>query len=170
MDPDRVVVAEIVRPRGNQGELVLKSQTDVPGRVEALRMVSARLRDGSDVAIEITSAWRHKGDWVVKLAGIDSIDTAERFRGADLWVPFANRGTLPEGDVFRSDLIGCSVLDSDGNCLGVVEGWREYGGPALMEVAVNGREVLIPFVSQLCETDLGERTIRVDLPEGLLDL
>ncbi len=171
MDRDRIVVAEIFRPRGNRGELTARSQTDVPGRLESLKKAQARLVDGSDVPVEIAAAWRHKGDWVLKFAGIDSIDSAERFRGADLWVPAAERGRLDTGGFFQSDLIGCRVLDSaTGKPLGLVSGWQECGGPLLMEVSVNGREVLIPFVSALCDVNLAEGTIRVDLPEGLLEL
>ncbi len=170
MDRDKVVLAEILRPRGIRGEVLARSQTDVPGRIESLKSAHAQLAGGGEVPVEIAAAWRHKEDWVLKFAGVDSIDAAERFRGADLWVPFANRGSLAEGDFFRSDLIGCNVLDSTGARLGEIKGWQQYGGPPLMEVLVDGREVLIPFVSALCQVDLGRRTIRVDLPQGLLDL
>lgn len=163
------MIAEILRPRGNRGEVIAKSQTDVPGRIETLKAASAELADGSDVQVEIVEAWPHKGNWVLKFAGIDSINAAERFRGADLWLPFADRGTLAEGDFFRSDLIGCTVLDSAGRQLGALQGWQQYGGPPLMEVMIGDREVLIPFVPELCSTDLAGRIIRVDLPEGLLE-
>ena len=171
MQPERVVVAEILRPRGNRGEVVARSQTDVPGRFELLKKVNLRLADGSDVSGEIAAAWPHKGDWILKLCGVDSINAAERFRGADVWVPWVNRGRLRDGDFFQSDLIGCSVFDLDtGRAIGTVRGWQTYGGPPLMEVDVNGREVLIPFIAQLCEVDLAARHIRLHLPEGLLDL
>jgi hypothetical protein len=51
-----------------------------------------------------------------------------------------------------------------------VDGWQQFGGPPLMEITVNGREVLIPFVASECDVDLGLREIRMSLPEGLLDL
>lgn len=171
MHRERVVIAGILRPRGNQGELLARSQTDVPGRIEQLKDATAELANGCDVPVQIAAAWHHKGDWVLKFAGVDSIDAAERFRGADLWVPFANRGSLAEGDFFQSDLIGCHVLDSaTGEEVGVVEGWQQYGGPPLMEVNSGGRELLIPFVTALCDVDLAQRSIRMDIPEGLLDL
>ncbi|MBV8807501.1 MAG: 16S rRNA processing protein RimM [Acidobacteriaceae bacterium] len=171
MENGRVVVAEILRPRGNRGELLVRSQTDVPSRLRLLKQVNARLRDGSDVALEIAAAWEHKGEWVLKFAGVDSIDAAERFRGADLWVSSANRAKLAEGDFFQSDLIGCRVIDAaSGECVGIVEGWQQYGGPPLMEVGAKGREHLIPFVGAKCEVDLVARTIRTDLPQGLLEL
>ncbi len=63
---------------------------------------------------------------------------------------------MPEGDYFQSDLIGCQVVDfPTGNDLGVVEGWQQFGGPPLMELTVEGREVLIPFVrGDMPEVDL----------------
>ncbi len=171
MSAGKVVVAEILVPRGIRGELVAKSQTDVPGRMEHLTGAYAELTDGCDVAVEISAAWQHKGNWVLKFSGIDSIEAAERFRGADLWVPFANRGTLAQGDLFRSDLIGCNVIDlRKGKAIGVVAGWQQYGGPPLMEIEVNGREALIPFVASECSVDLTGRTIEMNLPEGLLEL
>jgi 16S rRNA processing protein RimM len=172
MDRERVVVAEVLRPRGNRGEVLAKSQSDVPGRIEQLKRAQARLAGGGDVPVEIAEAWVHAGDWVLKFAGIDSIDAAERFRGADIWVPAEERGRLPEGEVFASDLIGCSLVDAaTGSELGKVESWQTCGGPPLLETKVNGREVLIPFVLEICcEVNLEARTIRVELPQGLLDL
>jgi 16S rRNA processing protein RimM len=169
---ERVVVAEILRPRGNRGEVLARSQTDVPGRLENLKNAVARLADGSDVPIEIAEVWTHKDDWVLKFVGVDSIHAAERFRRADLWVSPLDRGTLSEGEFFQSELIGCAVTDAaTGKSLGSVMGWQQYGGPALMELTVDGREVLVPFVSSICRrVDLAARIITVDLPEGLLDL
>ncbi|HEX7362872.1 MAG TPA: ribosome maturation factor RimM [Bryobacteraceae bacterium] len=171
MQPERVVIAEILRPRGNQGEVLARSQTDVPGRLEHLKSATAQLAGGADVPVEIAAAWRHKGDWVLKFSGVDSIDAAERFRGADLWVPFANRGTLAEGDFFQWDLIGCEVLNSaTGERVGKIKGWQRHGAAPLMEVESGKREWLIPFVSAFCDVDLAARTIRIEIPEGLLEL
>lgn len=172
MNREKVVLAEVLRPRGNRGEVLVRSQTDVPGRLEQLKGAQARLADGRDVPVEIAEAWRHDGDWVLKFAGVDSISEAERFRGADIWVTAAERARLPEGEFFESDLIGCSVVDAaTGAELGKLESWQACGGPPLMEVAVDGREVLIPFVPEICrEVDLASRTIRVELPKGLLEL
>lgn len=166
-----MVIAEVIRPHGNCGEVVARAQTDVPGRLENLKDAMARLADGRDAAVEIAASRRHKDNWILKFAGVDSIDAAEHLRGADLWVPLAKRGKLAEGDFFQSDLIGCSVFDrAAGRCVGVVSGWQQYGGPPLMEVSVSGREVLIPFVSELCDVDLLDRSIRMEVPDGLLDL
>jgi 16S rRNA processing protein RimM len=172
MDSERVVIAEIMRPRGNRGELTVRSQTDVPGRLESLKRMQVKLADGSDVEVEIEQAWEHKGDWVLKFAGVDSIDAADRFKGADIWVSRSERANLPEGDFFQSDLLGCAVIDANtGRRLGSVQGWQRYGRPPLLEVSVEGREVLVPFVDAICrKVDMEARAITVELPDGLLDL
>ena len=148
------------------------SQTDVPGRLENLKRATARLTDSSEIGVEIQAAWPHKGAWVLKFANVDSIGEAERFRGAELTVPLVERAELPEGEYFQSDLIGCAVIDKvSGRHIGSVQGWQQYGGPPLMQLHMDGREALIPFVPAICaEVDVAGRRILVDLPEGLLDL
>lgn len=172
MSDSRVVIAEILRPQGNRGELLVRSQSDVPGRLAQLRNGNVQLTDGSDIHVEIRRAWEHKGDWVLHFAGVDSIDAAERFRGAEIWVERGERGALPEGEFFESDFIGCEVLEFEGGRpVGIVTGWQRFGGPPLLEVDVKGRQALIPFVSEICrEVDLDARVVRVQVPEGLLEL
>ena len=166
-----MVVAEILRERGNRGEVVARSLSDVPGRLASLKQAQVRLQSGSDRAVEISDAWEHKGDWVLKFQGVDSIDAAEEFRGADLWVLPSERGQLPEGEFFQSDLTGCQLVDFvSGERLGAVEGWHQFGGAPLMELTVNGREALIPFIRSECDVDLEARVIRIKLPDGILDL
>jgi 16S rRNA processing protein RimM len=171
------VLAEIHRPRGIRGELVARSLTDVPGRFKELKAAWVKFADGSDAEVTLEEAWEHKGDWVFKFAGVDSVDDAERFKGADLWVPRSERAPLPVGEYYESDLLGCRVVDgTSGQLIGTVSGWQHYGGPALMEVkraeeAKAGQEVLVPFVPAICRrVDLEARTIEVDLPKGLLEL
>ncbi len=172
MNRERVVVADILRPRGNRGELLAKSQTDVPGRLETLKRAAVTCADGSELPVEIDAAWPHNAEWVFKFSGVDSIESAERFRGAEIWIPFSERGRLEDGAFFHSDLIGCTLIDAEtGSPLGVVESLEQYGGPPLMQVRSGAREVLIPFVPAICRgVDLGAKAITVDLPEGLLEL
>lgn len=172
LNNDRVVVAELLRPRGNKGEVLAASQTDVPGRLESLKQGWVTLRGGDSRQIAIEEAWQHKEHWVLKFAGVDSISAAEEFSGLDLWVPRTERARLPEGEFFRTDLMGFSVLNADtSQAVGTVVGWQQYGGPPLMEVKAENREVLIPFVDQICTAvDLEKRTILVNPPEGLLEL
>ncbi len=153
-----------MKPRGNKGELTAVSLSSRPERFAQLTKVHL-FGDGAEYAVE--RVWEHDGTLVFKFAGIDSINDAEKLRGAEVRVPFEERVALEEGEYFQSDLVGCEVreLGSD-RVIGRVTGWEEYGGPSLLEVD-DGR-LLIPFVKEICrEIDPVGRVIRVALPEGL---
>ena len=135
MSNQRIVIAEILKPRGIRGELLARSQTDIPGRLENLRHAQVHLASDQDVTVEVKEAWRHKEDWVLKFAGVDSIEQAERFKGAELWVPLTERAELPAGEFFQSDLVGLNVIEAaSARTLGVVEDVQQYGGPPLLSV------------------------------------
>lgn len=122
---------------------------------------------------EVEQVWRH-GEYVIfKFAGVDTISAAEPLAGADVCIPSEQRPELPEGEFYQSDLIGCTVVEQKtGEMIGVVEGWQEYGGPALLEIkGQEGRAILIPFARSICvRVDLDARRIEANLPEGLTEL
>jgi len=175
-DNDWVVIACVVGPRGNRGELQAIPLTGRPGRFEEAREVYLR-KDGSSPPqhgrFAVENAWWHKGRVVLKLGGVDSISEAGQWRGAEVCVPLASRAPLAEGEYYQSDLVGCEVRErSTGRLLGKVVEWQEFGGPPLIRVEdAGGGELLIPFAGSICTAiDLAERRILVDLPEGLKDL
>ena len=86
-------------------------------------------------------------------------------------MPPTERAELPSGEFFQSDLVGLQLVDAlSGNSLGVVEDLQQYGGPPLLVLTYQGREVLIPFVPAICTVDLSAKVIRAALPDGLLEL
>jgi 16S rRNA processing protein RimM len=126
--------------------------------------------EGRQRPSEIEQVWNHDGRPVFKFAGIDSISDAEAWAGADILVPESERAQPEAGEYSHADLIGCSVIAD--RPIGVVKGIEEYGGPPLLKIeAMDGREILVPFAHSICrEIDVAAKIIRVELPEGLLDL
>jgi 16S rRNA processing protein RimM len=166
-----VGIGRILRVRGNRGELLCEFGSADPDREQKLQEV--RLEKGGEGRLfHVESAWRHDGRPVLKLEGINSISDAEPWSGAELYVAEAEIQRPAEGEYSHDALIGCEVLDGDAKRVGTVQGLEEYGGPPLLRVAMEGgREVLIPFARSICkEIDVAAKIIRVELPEGLLDL
>lgn len=76
-----------------------------------------------------------------------------------------------KGSYYDFQIIGCEVVAKDGRAIGTVKGLLPVGDRDLLVVDREGREALIPFVESLClEVDAAAKRIRVDLPDGLLDL
>ena len=122
----------------------------------------------NEVPMEVENTWMHGDHLILKFKGVDTISDAEKLAGAEVAIPFEQRATLGEDEVFESDLIGCEVIDASGRSLGVVTDFEETGGTPLLRV---GEDLLIPFAKSICtKIDPEHRQITVDLPEGLLDL
>ncbi len=191
-----VVLAHILKPRGNKGEVAAELLTDFPQRLTQIREVYLSERAGKTEprAVQIKSFWisqNHAGQGVFHFEGCSSISEAERFRGLDVLLPIEQRVVLPAGQYFVSDLIGCSVFEarndtsflasspcSLGNApalLGVVRdvqftGERALGTP-LLAVETSQGELLVPLAEEICtRVDITARRIDVMLPEGLRDL
>jgi 16S rRNA processing protein RimM len=194
--PRWVLVARILRARGNKGEVAAEILTDFPERLTRLQEVFVGLADGKNEPrrMPLKSCWlsqNHRGQAVFHFDGVNSISEAEKFRGLEVLLPFAQRVTLPAGQYFVSDLIGCSVFESPASppivvsspcalaeapaLLGTVRGVQFPGegisGTPLLEVETSRGEILIPLAVDICtKIDPAARRIDVILPEGLRDL
>jgi 16S rRNA processing protein RimM len=161
-----ITVGKLHRVRGNRGELAGEIYSSQPGRAEKLRDVKLEA-NGRERESLVEQVWYHGDRLIFKFVGIDSISEAEEWAGADILVAERDRALPDEGEYSHGDLIGCEVIG-----VGVVKGIEDSGGPVLLNVETpDGREVLIPFARAICrEIDVAAKTIRVELPEGLLDL
>jgi 16S rRNA processing protein RimM len=162
----------VYKTRGIRGELTAEVYSSQPGRAERLREVRLE-KGGASRLAKVERAWYHGDRLVLKFEGLDSISDAEPWEGSDLLVKEEDRVRPAEGEYSHQDLIGCTLVnEAGGDAAGVVRGVEDYGGTPLLKVeAVDGREVLVPFARAICrEIDVAGKTIRVQLPVGLLDL
>lgn len=194
--PRWVIVARILRPRGNKGEVAAELLTDFPERLTKLKevYVGKTTRDSEPKRTALKACWlsqNHPGQAVFHFEGVSSIDDAEKLRGLDVLLPFEQRVALPAGQYFVSDLIGCSVFEnspeppivSSSPCLlseapaflGKVSDVQipgeEISGTPVLEVETGQGELLIPLAEDMCKRiDVVARRIDVVLPDGLREL
>jgi 16S rRNA processing protein RimM len=165
-----VIVARIVKPHSIHGEVVLASLTDVEGRLENTDHFLLMSKDDVVGELEVESRRFFQGRHVLKFSGISDRNAAEELRGKMLAVEADQIGTLPPDTFFIHDLVGMKVCLEDGTEIGKVKGVLETGGVDLLEVGERG-EILIPFTDEICrEVDAERKVIRIDPPEGLLQL
>jgi 16S rRNA processing protein RimM len=191
-----VVVAHILRPRGNKGEVAAELLTDFPERLTKLHEIYVGAAEGktSPRRVALQSCWldrNHPGQIVFHFEGCSSISAAEKLRGLDVLLPFDQRVSLPAGQYFVSALIGCAVFElaqeappvSSSPCslatvpalLGTVNDVQFTGedvtGTPLLCVDTAKGELQIPMAEDICKRiDTVARRIEVALPEGLREL
>lgn len=162
---DLVAIGRVVRPQGRKGEVVAQSLSDRPGRFPGLKSAYVPAPGGGSRRVEITSCWPHKGRFVLKIAGSDSIDDAEQYRGVELRIGEEELQPLPEGSYYFHQLRGLRVEDGSGRTLGEVSDLLETGGDAVVLVVrgVAG-ETLIPLAAPFVkDVDLSAGRMQVTL-------
>lgn len=160
-----------MRTQGRRGEVAVEPHSNVPDRFKAGVKLSALGTDSSRRELEIEDLWPHKANLVLKFAGIDSISDAEPLVGCELQVGREERAQLEPGWTYIHDLIGCTVFNR-GSEIGRITDVRLGAGEA-PSLLVKGakKEHEIPFAeAYLQSVDLGQRQIKMLLPDGMLDL
>ncbi|HEV2763992.1 MAG TPA: ribosome maturation factor RimM [Pyrinomonadaceae bacterium] len=172
-EEELVAVARVVKPRGVRGELVADLLTDFPERFEGLERLIAVSPSGERRTLRLEGHWLHGGRLVVKLEGYDSPESARALAGYELAVPESEAVELEEGEYYEWQLVGCRVETIEGSEVGRVTELLRTGGnaPVLVIKDEREREHLVPLAESICvEVDVERKLIRVDPPEGLLEL
>jgi 16S rRNA processing protein RimM len=165
------VVGRVARPHGIRGQVVVNPESDFPHE---------RFRPGAELfvrrgdrveAITIATVRFQQGRPIIGIRGVDDMNGAQEYAGAELRVPVDRLAALPAGMFYRHDLVGCEVVTRDGAPVGTVrEVEGTLAGSRLVLETASG-EVLIPLAAEICVSIApAARRIVVDPPEGLLDL
>ena len=163
-------IARIRRPQGRRGEVAVQLYTDFPERFAAGSHVALWMNGQPRRDVELQEAWPHKGGWILKFAGVDSITDAEKLSGWEIQVPATERIALEGSAVYVSDLVGCKVVER-GEELGTVEAVDDRTGTPVLMVRTPQGELLIPFAQEICRVvDTARGVVEVELPQGLREL
>ena len=166
---DMITIGVVVKPQGRKGEVLVQPLSDLPNRFSSLQHVFVPGGAGGSRTVTVTDRWPHKGRFVLKLEGVDSIDAAEAYRGVELRIGLDEVEALPAGSYYHYQLKGLKVEDPKGRPLGTAADVLVTGGeaPVLVVRGLSGGEVLIPMAEAFIrEVDLDHgRIVAVD-PEA----
>jgi 16S rRNA processing protein RimM len=168
-------VGRVTGFRGTRGEVTVRVVSGNAARWTHLRRAVLRGAGDADAVgspREVVSARAYRDRLVLKFRGIDDPSAADALRGLEIAAVAEDVPALPSGVYWIDRLIGALVQDAAGRALGRVEDVIETGGADLLIVREPaGGEILVPLAQEIVtEIDLQAGTIRVRLPEGLLDV
>jgi 16S rRNA processing protein RimM len=145
---DLVLVGRVVKAQGRHGEVAVQAVSDRPDRFPTLRRAFVPGPGGEPRELRVERAWPHKGRFVLKLEGVDSISAAETLRGLELRIPDADLEALPEGSYYHHQLVGLRVVDVAGEEIGRVAEVVETAAEArVLVVRGDSGETLLPFAA-----------------------
>jgi 16S rRNA processing protein RimM len=167
-----ITLARVVKTQGRYGEVAVEVHSDIPDRfAEGMKLLALEKSGEARRDLEVEGFWPHKGLLVLKFRGVDSMSDAEELIGCELQVESADRASLEQGWNYISDLVGCVVLDH-GLEIGRIEDVQFGAGEApLLIVGAGGKKFDVPFAeAYLDAVDMSQRQMRMNLPEGMLEI
>ena len=175
-DAGFVSIARVVKTQGRIGEVAAALLTDFPERFASRKKLFAFCAGKPGVEkedrreLQLQDHWFHKGQVVLKFAGVDSISQAEELIGCEIQVPIEERAELEEGAFYVSDLAGCTVYDA-GREIGKIKDVQFGSGEAPLLVVQGDKEYLVPFAAGYIKAlSLENKRLDMELPEGMLEL
>lgn len=126
-----------------------------------------------DTPYEVIKLAEHKDGLKVQLKGVTDRNQSEALIGKQIYLPADFFFTQEEDDgMFLTEVENFKVTDKTLGEIGTITGFSSNTAQDLLIVkTASGSEVEIPFVDEfVVEIDRENKTIQMDLPEGLLDI
>jgi 16S rRNA processing protein RimM len=172
-EDDLLVVGRIGRPQGIKGEVTVQLRTDDPDtRFAAGAVLHTDPPERGPVTVA-GARWQN-GRLVLALEGVADRTEAEQLRETLLQVDARTLPPPEDEDEFHDHVLrGMTAELVDGSSLGEVVDVLHlpHGDVLVVRRRDTGTEVLVPFVKAMVPVvDVAARRLRVDPPEGLLDV
>lgn len=154
------------RPHGVMGEMIMDLHTDFPERIKTGRKVY--LGDKHEAAT-LGSVRPHANHVLIKIRGCDTPESVGKYRNTWVYVKSTEVPALPEGQVYKYELVGLNVIDDSNNELGTVTEIIETGANDVYVVKKDDKEILLPAIPDvILKVDMKKKMITVHLIDGLI--
>lgn len=161
---DFVTIGTIVAPHGVRGDVRIIPQTDFPERF--MEMETCYIEGN---LYHITNARYHKKFIILTFAEVKDRNAAELILRKDIEVPREELVELPEGQHYIFEMIGLTVVDTEGQVLGTLKEVLQPGANDVYVVEQEGKsDLLLPVIkSVVLDIDMDNKTITVNPPEWI---
>lgn len=157
-----------VQPHADDASALLHARRWWLLRAPQTGMVVAPAQAAEAVSVKIAQSREHSGTVVAQATGVSDRNLAEMLKGRRVWIRRADFPAPEEGEFYWVDLIGCAVVNEQGEALGEVTGLIDNGAHQILQLAYqlpDGKtaERLVPFVDAFLRTvDISAKRIVVD--------
>ena len=153
-----LAIGEVLKPQGIKGELKVRPYVDDVNRFKNLRLVLI-----DDVNYKVSHVRICPDAVYITLSGVSDRNTAESFRGKFLYVERENAIKLKKGSYFIVDVLGCAVVNEQGEQIGVVEDVSKSNVDIYTLKVQDGGKIRFPFLKDaVISVDTESKIITVD--------
>ena len=164
-------IGKMGRPHGIKGEISMYFTDDVFDSVDADYLVCNI--DGILVPFFMES-WSFKGSdtAIIKCENLDCEDDVRILQNSDVYFPKTLASKRDDSFCSWQSFTGFRASDTRAGSLGVITRIDDSSANILLEITTdNGQDLLLPIHPDLvADFDMRQRTLTLNLPEGLLEL
>lgn len=165
---DSVIIGEVLKPQGVQGELKVYPITDDPARFQQLKKIMVSDGKTTDTLRINSVRIDPKGLVFLTIEGISTREEAEKYRGYTVKIDLTEVPPLKDR-WYYFELEGMLVYEND-ELLGTLTKVLETGANDVYLVSSEEREILVPALKTVVKNvDVPGKRMDVILPPGLLD-
>lgn len=137
-------IGQIINTHGVNGEMKVLPLTDDINRFKSLNTVFIKGEEKNLIQCKIAN-----DKVIIKLENVDTLEAAAKYVKEYLYVARKDAASLPEGNYFITDLMGCEVYDTNDNYIGKVFNVIQTGSNDVYWVKNKEEEVLIPALKRI---------------------
>ena len=168
-----LLIGKVAKSHGVRGEVAVEVLTDEPELRYAVGEVLHGKQAGKERDLTIKTVRPHQQRLLVSFEEVPDRTAADSLRGMQFFAQPLERDEDSE-EFYDHELIGLKVRrggEEIGEEIGEVIGVMDTPNRKILEVAYEGREVLVPFVMDIVPVvDLEAGYLEITPPEGLLEL
>lgn len=161
-----LLIGKFVGTHGLHGDIKMQVYTDSVSMLKKLKTISC------GVAVYVVEAVReHKNVALFKLTNIDTPEAAHMLIGQDVYADREDLPPLPEGRYYAEDIIGLSVVSTEGENLGKITDVFSTGSNDVYEITnETKKKTLIPAIHDVVKNiDLDAQMMTIWMMPGLFD-
>jgi 16S rRNA processing protein RimM len=163
-------IGSILKPKGLKGELHI--YVDFDG-VENIKFNTVFVETAGKLVPYFVESVKYlqKNAAYLFLEDVNTIEKAATLAKKDIYLPNKLKPKKKEAEFTLFDLVGFTAIDDYEGELGKITDVQEYPQQILATVTYKNCEVLFPLNEEIIKgIDVVKEIVRVDLPEGLLDI
>jgi 16S rRNA processing protein RimM len=162
-------IGQIVNTSGLKGILKIKPFTDDIKKFSNLKTIYIKTKSGL-TEFKIEQVRYVKNMVMLKLAGIDTVEEAEKYRNLYIKILRDQEEELEEGSYYVVDILGCKVNTDANQELGkIVDVFQTGSNDVYVVKDEQGKQILLPAIKEVIKNvDVKNKIITVHLLEGLV--
>ena len=168
---DLIPIGKVIRPHGLEG--LLRILSFAQSEKSFLDSVTIFLKPSSEKPREysLVSLRPHKKNFLLKLQDVNSVEDAEKFKGAEILIRKDSLSKKNDDEYFWHELIGLRVYLETDKYIGTIKHILPTGGNDIYIVGEGEEEIFIPAIHDVVKKiDLPNKKMIISEIEGLLDL